>query len=87
MSDDAKDFLTKIGEDTTLRYAIQLITTASLVALKRKSQEVEVVDIRRVYSLFMDLKRSTDYLRDHQKEYLFSEEEPANANPNKIITE
>jgi hypothetical protein len=43
------------------------------------------VDIRRVYSLFMDLKRSTEYLRDHQKEYLFSEEEPAN--PGRIVPE
>lgn len=38
--------------------------------------------MRRVYSLFMDLKRSTEYLRDHQREYLFSEEEQANPNPN-----
>ena len=37
MTDDAKELLTKIGVETTLRYAIQLITTASLVAAKRKS--------------------------------------------------
>jgi len=24
--------------------------------------------------MFMDVKRSSDYLRDHQKEYMFSEE-------------
>jgi DNA helicase TIP49 (TBP-interacting protein) len=29
------------------------------VAIKRKSQEVDVVDVRRVYSMFMDLKRSS----------------------------
>jgi len=70
MTDEAKELLTKIGmlmlnrflssgEETTLRYAIQLIMTASLVATKRKSQEVDVADIRKVYSMFMDLKRST----------------------------
>jgi len=32
MSEDARELLTKIGSETTLRYAIQLITTASLVA-------------------------------------------------------
>ena len=71
MAEDAKQFLTKVGEDTSLRYAIQLITTSSLVAAKRKAQEVEITDIRRVYFMFMDLKRSTEYLREHQQEYMF----------------
>ena len=38
MAEEALEFLTKIGETTTLRYAIQLITTSSLVAQKRKAQ-------------------------------------------------
>lgn len=37
MTEEALDFLTEIGQDTTLRYAIQLITTSSLLAAKRKS--------------------------------------------------
>ncbi len=37
MTEDAKELLTKIGTETTLRYAIQLITTSNLVALKRKA--------------------------------------------------
>ncbi len=36
MSDDALSILTKIGKETSLRYAIQLITTASLACKKRK---------------------------------------------------
>lgn len=36
MSDDAMTVLTRIGMETSLRYAIQLITTANLVARKRK---------------------------------------------------
>lgn len=35
-AEDAKDLLTKIGAETSLRYAIYLITAASLVATKRK---------------------------------------------------
>jgi len=57
-----------------LRYAIQLITTSSLLAAKRKSGEVDMTDIRRAYSMFLDVKRSTEYLKDHQAQYLFSEE-------------
>jgi RuvB-like protein 2 len=58
MTDDAKDVLTKIGMETSLRYAIHLITASSLVARKRKSTEVDVKDIKRVYNLFLDEKRS-----------------------------
>jgi len=39
MSKDALDLLTKIGMETSLRYAIQMITVASLCAIKRKSAE------------------------------------------------
>ena len=36
VSDDALTVLTRIGMETSLRYAIQLITTAHLVCRKRK---------------------------------------------------
>merc|ERR1711981_366716 len=41
MTDTAKELLTKIGSDSSLRYAIHLITVANLVAMKRKAQEVD----------------------------------------------
>eukprot|EP00828_Plagiopyla_frontata_P041952 TRINITY_DN613_c0_g1_i1.p1 TRINITY_DN613_c0_g1~~TRINITY_DN613_c0_g1_i1.p1 ORF type:complete len:462 (+),score=74.36 TRINITY_DN613_c0_g1_i1:174-1559(+) len=75
LSEEAKELLTQIGVKTTLRYAIQLITTSSLVAQKRKSQEVAIEDVRRVYSMFMDIKRSSQYLQEHQAEYMFGQEE------------
>lgn len=67
--------MTDIGMNTSLRYAIQMITTSSLLAMRRKSTEVDLVDIRRAYSMFLDVRRSSEYLKDHQKEYMFSEEE------------
>mmetsp|Transcript_43114 Transcript_43114/g.99313 ORF Transcript_43114/g.99313 Transcript_43114/m.99313 type:complete len:469 (+) Transcript_43114:69-1475(+) len=73
MTEEAKELLTKIGVESTLRYAIHLITVANLVAIKRKSQEVEVPDIRKVYSLFVDVKRSTQFLMEYQAEFMFSE--------------
>ena len=87
MTEDALEFLTQIGVDTTLRYSIQLITTSSLLATKRKANEVDLVDIRRAYSMFLDVKRSSEYLKDHQKEYLFSEETSAPATVDKMIAE
>jgi RuvB-like protein 2 len=73
MTDDAKDILTRIGTETSLRYAIHLITAANLVARKRKATAVDVQDIKRVYSLFLDEKRSVQYLKDYQDQYMFNE--------------
>jgi len=73
MADDALTLLTSIAGNTSLRYSIQLITTASLVCRKRKGTEVEKADVRKVYGLFQDQGRSTQFLKDYQSEFLFSE--------------
>ncbi|XP_026472502.1 ruvB-like 2 isoform X1 [Ctenocephalides felis] len=73
MSADAMTVLTRIAMETSLRYAIQLITTAGLVCRKRKSVEVSMDDIKRVYSLFLDEHRSSQFLKEYQAEYMFSE--------------
>lgn len=64
LSSQALESLTKIGADTSLRYAIQLITASSLVAKRRKSNTVEIPDVRRVYGLFLDERRSVQYLKE-----------------------
>ena len=73
MADDAMELLARIGMETSLRYAIHMIITASLAAEKRKSAEVEIEDIKRVYRLFVDVKRSTQYLMEYNKEFMFNE--------------
>uniref|UniRef100_A0A0E0LMN6 RuvB-like helicase n=1 Tax=Oryza punctata TaxID=4537 RepID=A0A0E0LMN6_ORYPU len=59
MSADAKVLLTKIGVETSLRYAIHLITSTALAYQKHKGKIVEMEDISKVYQLFLDVKRST----------------------------
>ena len=73
MEDDAMDLLTRISVETSMRYAIQMIMTASLVAFKRKAHMVEIQDIKKVYSLFVDVKRSTQFLMEYQKDFMFNE--------------
>ena len=73
MTEEAMELLTKIGIETSLRYAIHLITTASLVAIKRKSNEVDTEDISTVYSLFIDIERSKQFLKEYEKEFMFTE--------------
>ena len=82
MGDDAKELLTKIGQDTSLRYAIQLITAADIACTKRGGEEVDIPDISKAYTLFVDVQRSTEYMVEYQDQYMFNEvpsddEEPA----------
>lgn len=76
MSEDALNVLTKIGSETSLRYSIQLITTANLACKKRKGAEVSIDDIKRVYKLFLDESRSSEFLKEYEKNFLFSEITP-----------
>lgn len=73
MSEDALLVLTRVASETSLRYAIQLITTASLVAKRRKAAEVGIEDVKKVYSLFLDEHRSSQFLKEYQDEYMFNE--------------
>lgn len=72
MNKEALDLLTRIGMETSLRYAIQMITISSLCCQKRKGSEVGIEDIKRVYSLFVDVKRSTQFLMEYQKDFMFN---------------
>merc|ERR1712216_496446 len=78
MSEDAKDLLCKIGHETSLRYSIHLITTSHLVCTKRQGTEVSIADIKKVYTLFMDLKRSVKMLEDYHADFMFNEIPPEN---------
>merc|ERR1712146_705557 len=73
MTEEAENLLTRIAMETSLRYAIHMIITASLVCSKRKGTEVTVDDIKRVYGLFVDVKRSSQFLMEYQQEFMFSE--------------
>lgn len=77
MSADALAVLTRIASETSLRYAIQLITTSNLVARRKKSPEVNLEDVKKCYALFLDENRSSRILKEYQNEYMFSEVDEA----------
>lgn len=53
---------------------MHIIISSSLVSKKRKGNKVEVDDIKKVYDLFVDLKRSTAYMMDsNNNEFMFNE--------------
>lgn len=79
IDDMALDLLTRIGLETSLRYAIHMITAAHLVAVKRKAAEVEVDDVKKVYSLFYDVSRSTSFLNEYESEFMFHQDAPSSS--------
>lgn len=49
--------------------------------------EVNVDDIKRVYSLFLDEARSTQFLKEYQTEFMFHEDESAETATEAMETE
>jgi len=76
ISEDALTVLTKVGGETSLRYAIQLISVASLVCKKRKGTEISIEDVKRVYSLFLDEQRSCEFLKEYEDDFMFNTNKP-----------
>jgi len=75
VSPEAADLLGRIGVETSLRYAMYLMTSAALVAAKRKVATVSLEDVKRCYGMFLDVKRSAQYLRDCRTDYMYNEVE------------
>ncbi|CZR53673.1 probable RUVB-like protein [Phialocephala subalpina] len=64
---DALALLTRIGQETGLRYASNLITTSQLIAAKRKAKQVAIEDVQRSFQLFYDSGRSVKFVSDFEK--------------------
>jgi len=77
LSAESLKVLTAMAEQTTLRYALNLISCANLVARKRKAATVDVEDIKRCYAYFLDEKRSVQWLKEQQGTLVFEDVEEA----------
>ncbi|MCJ1363923.1 RuvB-like protein 2 [Acarospora aff. strigata] len=73
LSPDALALLTKIGQETGLRYASNLITTSTLLSQKRKAKEVAVEDVQRSFQLFYDPARSLQFVTEFKNRLIDSQ--------------
>lgn len=85
MSDEALKLLTKIADKRSLRYAMQLIATSSLVANRRHSEEVQPQDITKVLKLFIDKKVSQEYLAQQEAKLGYNEGQKFQEDTNSYI--
>jgi len=65
--------LTTMALETTLRYALNLISTANILARRRGVPAVDTEDLRRCYLYFLDEKRSVQWLKEQQGSLVFDE--------------
>lgn len=84
LAPEALDLLTKIGQETSLRYAMHIIITSHLIAKKRKSPQITSQDIQRSYKLFLDRKRSVNFVQNGA-EYVEEKDFTSNGNMNGAI--
>lgn len=66
---DALEYLGKVGAATSLRYAVQLATPASIVARAAGRESVTMDDVREVADLFYDAKSSAKLLSEQDSRY------------------
>jgi RuvB-like protein 2 len=70
LSPDALALLTKIGQESGLRYASNIITTSTLLSQKRRAKEVSIDDVQRSYRLFYDPARSIKLVNDYETQFI-----------------
>lgn len=70
LEDDALTALSEIGNNTTLRYAVQLLTPASQTSKVNGRTTITKEDIIDVRALFLDAKRSAIFLTQKDNKYM-----------------
>ena len=67
---EALDYLTEIGLKASLRYAIQLIAPSNIIAKENGREKISKEDVEIAEKLFVDVKRSSKYLKQFEKKFL-----------------
>ncbi|MEM4621509.1 MAG: RuvB-like domain-containing protein [Sulfolobales archaeon] len=70
LSSDALELLADLGVKYSLRYAIQLLRPASVVAQKKGRSAVKAEDVQEVSRQFIDTKRSVEFIKEFEEKFL-----------------
>ncbi|KAG5274956.1 hypothetical protein AALO_G00142010 [Alosa alosa] len=70
ISEEALTHLGEIGTKTTLRYAVQLLTPASLLGRVQGKESVEREQVEEINELFYDAKSSAKILQDQHTKFM-----------------
>lgn len=70
ISEDALNYTAESGVKTSLRYVIQLLTPASILARTNGRENITLEDLKEVDDLFYDAKSSAKILAEYQARYV-----------------
>lgn len=70
LEEDALEKLVDIGEKNSLRYAIQLLTPAKIIAEENGREKISVKDLEEAAGLFISTKESASYLKEYEEKLL-----------------
>ncbi|MEM2204488.1 MAG: RuvB-like helicase [Sulfolobales archaeon] len=70
LADSALEELVKIGSETSLRHAVQLIEPARVLAERKGRKQITQDDVREALRLFMDIKQSVNHVRKYEEIFL-----------------
>jgi len=70
LSDDALEALVKIASERSLRYAIQLLQPARIIAERRGRSIVKAEDVEEVAKLFVDVSQSVEFAKQWESKFL-----------------
>jgi len=70
ITDDALGMLGQIGTNSSLRYAVQLLTPANILATTNGKSVIGKEEINEAHTLFLDAKGSAKLLREYDSKYL-----------------
>ncbi|MCE4611299.1 MAG: hypothetical protein F7B17_04945 [Desulfurococcales archaeon] len=65
LSEDALEKLTEIGYEKSLRYAVQLMEPARIIALREGETKVKARHVEEAAKLFADLSRSVELVEKY----------------------
>jgi len=66
----ALEKLVEIGSKYSLRYAVQLMEPARILAEQRGESKIHVEDVEEARKLFIDISTSVEYLKEYEKLFL-----------------
>lgn len=70
LREDAIEELVRIGSETSLRHAVQLMEPSRIIAERRGRKEVTSEDVKEAMRLFMDVKQSIEHVKKYEEIFL-----------------
>ncbi|CAO3699164.1 unnamed protein product [Rhizopus microsporus] len=72
IDEDAIEYIANAGINSSLRYAVQLLTPASVLSEINGHSSISLDDVKEVDDLFLDSKKSAQLLMEHESSFLVS---------------